>query len=200
MSLFIVASFVGVPVGTSVTDFVCARTSWSRTAVTRITITIGLAAITIALVLMPQLPCDLPALIALNFVINFCDAIVYGASTSIPAEMSKNFVSSVYSVQNAFGMLPGTFIPWAIGVVLASGGGSTSGGGDTIARWATVFYLTAAASVVSCGLFYFVKCEREPWDDIDQVKYDQDGADGAGNGGGNLECYFNDDKCFIVRL
>lgn len=75
--------------------------------------------------------------------------------------MTTNFVSTFFAICNAIGMLPGSFVPYLVGVILDSGD-------NLMTQWSIAFYFAAACTLIAMIIIVlFVKCEIEPWDKIE---------------------------------
>lgn len=81
-----------------------------------------------------------------------------GGDIPIPAEMTKNFPTTIYALANMCSMCPGFIAPYAVGLILEMDG-------DIRVLWSIVFYGSAAIS--AAGAFLFLKYSSasiQDWD------------------------------------
>lgn len=99
---------------------------------------------------------------------NFFLGLNAGGDVPVPGEITSNFPATIYAMGNMFGCSTGFIAPYVIGVILESGGHSSSATeNDLIFLWSKVFYLAAGIAVVGAIIFVtFGSANRQSWDNI----------------------------------
>ena len=89
---------------------------------------------------MPSTGCNQVAVMALLVLGIFCYGITIGGDLITPAEMSKKFPATIYSIVNMVAQSAGMVAPLIIGVIL----NSADNGSQLKPKWDEAFYMTAA--------------------------------------------------------
>ena len=106
--------------------------------------------LTACFLLLPLMGCSASHSVILLVVGMFLYGLVMGGDVIVPAELSSNFATTIYSCINMLANVPGIVAPLVIGIMLEGAVDGT----DLKRRWDQVFYL--AAGVVSFGTTAFM--------------------------------------------
>lgn len=165
--------------GPFVSEVLISNNIFTRTTVRKIFSSIALYTLALCLLIVPMIGCN-TNLIILTLVIGmFAYGFVTGGDVIVPAEISINYPSTIYSSLNSFSSLSGSLAPLIVGLILDSStiDPSISATSDPLSissvtgqialkqSWDLVFYLTA--SIVSIGTTIFIiygSSERQSFD------------------------------------
>ena len=120
--------------------------------------------LTACFLLLPQIGCSAGYTTSVLVIGMFLYGLVMGGDVIVPAEISRNFATTIYASINMFANFAGVVAPLVIGLVLEG----ASDGIDLKRRWDSVFYM--AAGIVSLGTSVFVLLGTSDRQDFDRLQ------------------------------
>lgn len=182
-SFLFVAVSISMALGPYISEILISRNTFTRTTVRKIFSSIALFTLTICLLIVPVIGCNTELVIVTLVIGMFAYGFVTGGDVIVPAEISVNYPSTIYSGLNSFASLSGSLAPLIAGLILDSSSTKTSSSSTittTITSsdslnissqialkqsWDLIFYLTAL--IVSLGTTIFIiygSSERQSFD------------------------------------